>query len=293
MTDVRVAAEAVKVFQQPDARVQVPALAVKMLQSLQVPSDIYLGSINTKTLHQAVPIHYVEAVYVQVLQAMYPTPVEEEPAYRLVWDKVGERYFETGVDRGVLYPVGSPGVVWNGLVSVSESSGAENSEYHYDGVKYLDVVGTEDFEATIEAYSAPREFDVCDGSLQLAPGLFATQQPRQPFGFSYRTLLGNDVKETKYGYKLHLVYNATAVPASKTSSTLTDRPDPRPRQWTFYTVPQETSTYRPTAHFEIDSTLVDPAALAALEDILYGTEEAAPRLPDQSEVVSLLAVPDV
>jgi hypothetical protein len=226
-----------------------------------------------------------------------PEPEPEPGAgadWRLAWDKVGERFYETGVDRGVLYlDNGSSAVVWNGLVTVSEESSGGVSEHHYDGVKYLDIAANEDFQATVEAFSAPQEFAACDGSKLLAPGLFASQQPRQTFGFSYRTLLGNDVQDIKYGYKLHLVYGVTAISAAKSNSTITQTPSPERRQWTFYTVPPQSGwCYRPTAHFVLDSTEVNPAQLEALESILYGSEGSGPRMPDVPELMELFEVPN-
>lgn len=209
---------------------------------------------------------------------------------RLVWNQVGDRFYETGVDHGVLYPLLGPGVPWNGLVSVSEdSSGGDVTPLFFDGVKYLDVVASENFQATIEAYAAPPEFAACDGSKVLSPGLYATQQPRKPFGFSYRTLIGNDLEETNHGYKLHIVYNATAAPSSRNYQTLSDNPSPNTRQWTVHTVPPASATHKPTAHFVIDSREIDPYMLEDLESFLYGREDREPRLLTQGEVVDILA----
>lgn len=209
---------------------------------------------------------------------------------RLEWSRNGEKLFETGVDRGVLYPQAGPGVAWVGLIAVNENvSGGDVESHYYDGVKYLDVVASEDFEATIEAFSAPREFAACDGTKQLSPGLFATQQPRKPFGFSYRTLIGNDLEGVEFGYKLHLVYNCMASPAARSSQTLAGVPNLSTRSWTVNTVPPEASTFKPTAHFVIDSTLVDPFMLANLESYLYGRDGLDPILPSQAEVLTILA----
>jgi hypothetical protein len=209
---------------------------------------------------------------------------------KLVWNQAGDRFYETGVDRGVLYPNPGVGVAWNGLVSVSQNvSGGEVDGLFLDGIKYLDHVANEDFQASLEAFSSPAQFDACDGSRSLVPGLVATQQRRKTFGLTYRTLMGNDLLHTEYGYKLHLVYNATAAPSARANQTLNDSPDPSIRQWNIHTVPDASAvTYKPTAHFEIDSTKIDSAKLALLEDALYGTVDADPYLPSQSEVITLL-----
>jgi hypothetical protein len=210
---------------------------------------------------------------------------------RLEWNPVGERRFETGVSHGVLFPRTGPGVAWNGLISVSETiAGGEVQSLYFDGVKYLDIIANEDFQATLEAYSSPREFAACDGSKSLSPGLFATQQPRKTFGLSYRTLVGNDLEGIDYGYKLHIVYNCVASPAGRTNKTVSGSvPDPAARSWTINAVPPEASTYKPTAHFVIDSTLVNRFMLEDLESYLYGREGQEPQLPSQSEVINMLA----
>lgn len=209
---------------------------------------------------------------------------------RLVWNEIGKRFYETGVDRGVLYPNSGPGVPWNGLVSVSENaSGGDVEALYFDGVKYLDIVAGEDFQATLEAFSAPAEFAACEGSKALSPGLYATQQPRKTFGLSYRTLIGNDLEDTSFGYKLHVVYNATAAPSSRNNQTLDDSPSPVVRQWNISSVPQKASTYKPTAHFVIDSTEVDPYMLEDLESFLYGRAGQDPMLLPQIEVIEILA----
>lgn len=210
---------------------------------------------------------------------------------RLVWNQTGERFYETGVDRGVLYrSLFDAGVPWNGLISVSEDvSGGAVNNYYLDGVKYLDFVASEDFSATLEAFSAPPEFSGCDGSKVLSPGLFATQQPRRTFHLSYRTKIGNDLDGLNYGYKLHIVYNATAAPSSQSSRTVGNQVSPETRQWNIHTVPPPATNYKPTAHFVIDSTLVEPQRMALLEDRLYGTPSEPPKLPSASEVIALLA----
>lgn len=208
---------------------------------------------------------------------------------RLEWNLTGERFFETGVSHGVLFPRTGPGVPWNGLISVNEAvNGGEVESLYFDGVKYLDVIANEDFQATIEAFSSPKEFAACDGSKTLSPGLFATQQPRKPFSFSYRTLIGNDL-DSDLGYKLHIVYNCMASPASRSSQTISGTPTPGSRSWTVNAVPPEASTYKPTAHFVIDSTQVNNFMLEDLESYLYGREGFEPALPTQEEVIAFLA----
>lgn len=211
---------------------------------------------------------------------------------KLAWNQPGERFYETGVNRGVLYPRTGPGVPWNGLISVNENvSGGEVESLYFDGVKYLDVIASEDFQAILEAYSSPPEFAACDGSKQLSPGLFATQQPRKPFGLSYCTLIGNDLQGTDVGFKLHLVYNCMASPASRNNQTLAGTVNPGSRQWTINSVPPPASTFKPTAHFVIDSTKINPFVMESLLAYLHGTDDSDPRLPSQDEVISILANP--
>lgn len=208
---------------------------------------------------------------------------------RIEWNLPGKRFFEAGVSQGVLYPRVGAGVPWNGLVSVTESpTGGEVEPLYYDGVKYLDVVAGEDFQATLEAYSAPAEFGVSDGQKAISPGLFVTQQPRKTFGLSYCTLIGNDLVGQEYGYKLHIVYNCTAGVAQRTYKTIDSKVDPDTRSWTIYTVPPPASTYRPTAHIVLDSTLVDPYAMQQIEGMLYGHDGADPYLPTIAQIVSAL-----
>lgn len=208
---------------------------------------------------------------------------------RLEWGSAGTRYYETGVDRGVLY-VDNIGVAWSGLISISESpSGGEARPYYIDGYKYLNLATAEEFEATIEAYSAPAEFGVCDGVTSLQNGLFATQQPRKPFGLSYRTRIGNDSDGSDHGYKIHLVYNALAAPAERTNTTEGDTAEPAIFSWEISTRPPMTSGIKPTAHFIIDSRFTVEAKLAEIEDILYGTEVLTADLPTPSELMLIFA----
>jgi len=208
---------------------------------------------------------------------------------RLAWDQVGERTFETGIDRGVLYPMSGPGVPWNGLVSVTEnSSGGDSQPYHYDGVKYYDEISGEDFQATIEAFSHPDEFGPCDGNVSLFPGLILTRQPRQSFGLAYRTLTGTDV-DAESGYKLHLIYNAKASPTARLNRSIQNVAAPVNFQWTVNAVPDFSGCHKPTAHIVIDSREHPPSGMAGLEEILYGNAENEPRLPTQGELFTFLA----
>lgn len=212
---------------------------------------------------------------------------------KLVWDKAGEHFYETGVDHGVLYPTVSgaygTGVVWNGLTGVTESpSGAESTGQYADNIKYLNLISAEEFGATVEAFTYPPEFSVCDGSAEPIPGVMIGQQTRRPFGFCYRTQIGNDLEGTEYGYKLHIIYGATASPSERAYSTINDSPEALTFSWEVTTTPVEVSGYKPTASITIDSTKVSPSALAALEDILYGSQATEPRLPMPDEVFAIL-----
>jgi hypothetical protein len=172
---------------------------------------------------------------------------------RLNWDVVGERTFETGVDRGVLYVDGSDGVPWNGLISVSESpSGADLSEYYIDGIKYLQLLAGEEFTATIDAFTYPDEFASCDGTRSVGNGLFVTQQPRKGFSLSYRSQVGNDVDGISHGYKIHVVYNALAAPSARQRNSLSDSIAPLNFSWQISTKPPRFAGYKPTAHLVID-----------------------------------------
>lgn len=214
---------------------------------------------------------------------------------KLVWDQTGERLYETGVKQGVLYLLGSTGtyskgVAWNGLTNVTESpSGAEATPLYADDIKYLNLISTEEFGGTIEAYTYPDEFAECDGSASLAAGVYIGQQARKTFGFCYRTTLGNDVDNNAHGYKLHLVYGALAAPSEKAYSTINDSPEAITFSWEFSTTPVNVTGHKPTASITIDSTKVDAEKLAALEAILYGDTEAEARLPLPDEVAEIFA----
>lgn len=213
---------------------------------------------------------------------------------KLVWDKTGERFYETGVDHGVLYPISNKGlydkgVVWNGLTAINESpSGAEPNNLYADNIKYLVLVGAEDFGLTIEAYTYPDEWEECDGSAEIAPGVYAGQQNRKIFGLSYRTKLGNDVDGQDHGYKLHLVYGCLASPSERGYQTVNDSPEPINPSWEVTTTPVDVPGFKPTARLIITSTKANPTRLKALEDILYGTDDQDARLPLPEEVIALL-----
>lgn len=227
---------------------------------------------------------------------------------KLIWDATGERLYETGVSNGVLFPMGSngtyaAGVAWNGLSAVTESpSGAEATATYADNIKYLNLVSAEEFGATVEAYTYPPEFAECDGSKEIAPGVYAGQQNRKQFGLSYKTLIGNDVDSTDHGYKLHLVYGCLAAPSEKAYSTVNDSPEAMALSWEVTTTPVEINTLidgkklKPTACLTLDSTKTDATKLAALEEILYGkdptepegSDGVEPRLPLPDEVIELL-----
>ena len=221
---------------------------------------------------------------------------------KIKWDETGKRYYETGVDHGVLYPIGSngkydKGVAWNGLISVTEPpSGAEPNNLYADNIKYLVLVGAEDFGYTIEAYTYPDEWAACDGSAEPVPGMSIGQQARKIFGLVHRTKLGNDTDGQDHGYKLHLLYGGLASPSERGYQTVNDSPEAITFSWEVTTTPVDVPGFKPTACVIIDSTKVDGEKLAALEEILYGKDPATeggtdgtePRLPLPAEVIELL-----
>lgn len=218
--------------------------------------------------------------------------------FALTWDKAGERYYETGTDRGVLYLQDAQGaytngVAWNGLTAVNETpSGAESNPLYADNIKYVDLRSAEEFGATIEAYTYPDEFAECDGSASLKEGVYLGQQARKPFGFSYRTKLGNDTKGEDYGYKLHLVYGATASPSEKGYQTVNDSPEAITFSWEITTTPVNVSGFKPTAIITVDSTKVPAAFLTALENTLYGTGGDSSATPATTATPATLPLPD-
>lgn len=214
---------------------------------------------------------------------------------KIVWDQTGERLYETGVKRGVLYVQDSggtypKGVAWNGLTAVTESpSGAEATPLYADDIKYLNLISTEELGGTIEAYTYPDEFAECDGSASIATGVYIGQQPRKTFGMCYTTTVGNDVDSNAHGYKLHLIYGALASPSEKAYSTINDSPEAITFSWEFSTTPVNVTGFKPTANIVIDSTKATPEKMAALEKILYGDTDVEPRLPLPNEVAQVMS----
>ena len=213
---------------------------------------------------------------------------------KLVFDNVGDRLFETGVKNGVLFVMGDngqyeKGVVWNGLTAVTEKpTGADPTNLYADDIKYVVLYGEEEFEATIEAYTYPAEFEACDGSAALAEGVSIGQQARKQFAFCYKTALGNDVKGQNFGYKIHIIYGCTAKPSEKAYSTINDSPEAVTFSWDVTTVPVPVNGMKPTASVVIDSTRVEAGKLKSLEDKLYGTETLESTLVLPNEIKTLL-----
>jgi hypothetical protein len=207
----------------------------------------------------------------------------------ITWNGVGERVYHTGVDRGVLYPTDNPGVPWNGLVNVTAKPVYGNPQpFYLDGQKIQNIPGNEDFSATIEAFAAPLEFAPCAGRLHMSTGLFAGDQPKQTFGFTYRTLIGNDVNGVSFAYQIHIVYGATAQLSNFTHATNDDSPQASAYSWTITTVPINITDYRSSAHIIFDSRFNDEATMSAVENILYGSDSADPRLLTAEEILSPL-----
>ena len=214
----------------------------------------------------------------------------------LTWDGTGDKVFETGVDHGVLYIPDATGVyasgyAWNGLTGITESpSGAEPSPQYADNIKYLNLLSSEDFGATIEAFTYPDEFMQCDGSAEPVEGVMVGQQSRKTFGLSYRTLIGNDTESTDHGYKLHLIYGCLAAPSERAYATVNESPEAITFSWEVTTTPVQITGHKPTAQLTIDSTKVDPAGLLLLEAALYGGEATEAKLPLPDEVVAFFDV---
>ena len=210
----------------------------------------------------------------------------------LTWDQTGEKLYETGVQKGVLYPmdgaVYGKGVAWNGLTAVNETpSGAESTKLYADDIKYLDIRSAEEFGATIEAYSSPEEFDACDGTAELADGVNIGQQNRKGFGFCYRSTIGNDTEYNNYGYKLHIIYGLTASPSERSYSTVNDSPEAATLSWEVSSTPVNVAGFKPTSIITINSKKINPEALKEIEDALYGTVEVEPKilLPDEIKAI--------
>lgn len=211
---------------------------------------------------------------------------------RLSWEGVGEKFFETGVDRGVLYVKGQEGVPWIGLATVSESpSGGDTKEVYLDGLKIVNRSKPEDFKASIEAYTYPREFEECEGAQELANGLRVTQQSRKMFDLCYRTKIGNDIDGIDHAYKLHLIYNALAAPTDKDYESISDDTEPSTFSWDISTRPVRFEDpffgVKYGAHLVLDSRVVYPWAMEAVENVLYGTETTPPNMPTPEELLEL------
>lgn len=213
---------------------------------------------------------------------------------KLIWDAVGERQYETGVEQAAIFPMAadgnySTGEAWNGLTAVTESpSGAEATALYANNKKYGELTSAEEFGGTIEAYMYPDGFAECNGEKELTTGVILSQQTRKAFGLVYKTLIGNDVVGTKFGYKLHFVYNAKAKPSEKANNTVNDSPEAGTMSWEFTTTPVTVTGFDPVAHVVVDSTKVEAEKLKALEEVIYGTESAEARLPLPDEIAGII-----
>jgi len=207
---------------------------------------------------------------------------------RLSWGSRNERFFESGVDQGVLYVDSDLGVAWNGLISVTEKpSGGESRSFYLDGIKYASFSGLEEYNATINAYTYPDEFKECEGIARVRPGLLATQQRRKSFGLSYRSMIGNDVLSLDFGYKIHIVYNALATPSQRVFASVGSSINVADFSWDITTRPPVMSGYKRTSHLVIDTRYAAPGAVSEVEDILYGTNDTTPRLPTIDELIEV------
>lgn len=213
---------------------------------------------------------------------------------KLVFDELGKRFYETGVSNAVLFPQADDGtypkgVAWNGITAANESpSGAESNDQYADNIVYLSLTGAEKFEGTIEAFSSPAEFDECDGMKEISKGLTVSQQTRKPFGFAYKSILGNDIKGNDYGYKLHIWYGCKAAPSERSHSTVNDSPEPQNPSWSISSTPVAVPGAKPSSVLTFNSTTTPADKLKKIEDILYGTDEADARLPLPTEILELL-----
>jgi hypothetical protein len=210
-----------------------------------------------------------------------------------MWDQIGEKFYETGVDRGVIYPmtgaVYGAGEAWNGLMSVDEQpSGAEPTPLYANNRKYLELMSVEEFGMTIGAYTFPQGFYQCLGKKELAPGVYVSQQNHVPFGMTYRTLIGNDTEKNAHGYKIHLVYGATAKPSEKGNKSVNESPEAAEMSWECSTTAVDIPGCEPAAHIEIDSTTISKEKLAEIEAILYGSESEEARLIMPDELATLM-----
>jgi hypothetical protein len=208
---------------------------------------------------------------------------------KIEWNATGERYFEVGIDRGVLYVGENGGVPWNGLSKVDEKPvGGSATPYYYDGAKYANVSSAEEYGATLTAYTYPDEFAPCDGWGLVDTGMFIRRQPRVPFSLSYRSLIGNDVDGTSHAYKIHLIYNALAEPTESNYATLTDSSDPGDFSWSLSVLPPFVNGFRSSGHLVLDTRLAHPGTISDLEDALYGTDASDPYIPDFAEVLTMV-----
>lgn len=213
---------------------------------------------------------------------------------RLTWNKTGDRLYETGVEECALFPQDTDGtyplgVAWEGITNVTESpSGAEPTKLYANDTVYATMMSAEELGGSIEAYTFPDEFAECDGSATVAKGVKIGQQTRKAFGLAYKTLIGNDIVGTAYGYKLHVIYGATASPSEKAHATVNDSPEAQTMSWEFTTTPVAVTGAKPTASIEIDSTTADADKLAALEAMIYGSESSEPKLPTPDEIIALM-----
>lgn len=213
---------------------------------------------------------------------------------KMKWDQIGEKLYETGIEQVALFPqeegAYNKGVAWNGITALNLTpSGAEPTPLYANNRKYLTLMSVEELGGTIEAYTAPDEFAECDGSVALVPGVYLGQQARKTFGLVGKSLIGNDTELNKHGYKLHLVYGALASPSEQAHATVNDSPEAQTMSWEFSTTPVAVEGHEPTSYICIDSTKVDAEKLAALEAIIYGSDEVEPRLPLPDEIATLMA----
>ena len=215
---------------------------------------------------------------------------------KLIWDQVGERFYETGVSNCALYVYDDAaqdfgaGVAWNGITSITETpSGAEANAIYADNIKYLSLLSAEEFGASIEAYTYPEEFEECDGSAAIAPGVMIGQQARKKFCLAYKTIKGNDIQNDSYGYKLHLIYNCNAAPSERAYSTINDSPEAIAFSWELSTTPVAVTGHKPTSILTIDSVKVDATKLASLEEALFGGDSTEAKILMPDEVLALLA----
>lgn len=213
---------------------------------------------------------------------------------RLVWDQIGERTFETGVDRGVLFPFaegGYPlGVAWSGLTNITETpSGAEDTSFYADNIKYLTLKSAEELGLTLECYTYPDEWEECNGSKKVASGVYVGQQARKTFGLAYRTKVGNDTEGYEHGYKIHLIWGCSASPSERNYGTINDSPEPNTFSYEISTTPVNLDGYNATSIATVESVGANPEKLKALEDMIWGTEESDPKMPMPNEIVSMFA----